>query len=564
MANAVTVVFGANSTQFQAELARMESRTLASSRRMSAIGGAGGHFGGAGIVRESMVLLREASRGNFTRMAGSLSILIGYLNGAAGAAASAVLPARLLANAYESAALKANVAAMAAMKKAEASAAAAEAEGFEIDATLAAADADAARAAQANATALALGRKAEAAAADAVAAEADAGAVAAGVGAMTVASSIIGGLVATAVLWHTRIGMLASRMAGLKAPDFTIEPIARQNHAINEASEAQRKINDEVQTTIEKYNSAASAAERLAKQTERQFGHAKKMAELAKETELAQLGRNATPEQKMAVEKKYSDKELELQHQQDQQEIANLIDERTNLTTEGTAAKRQADSIKVSSAAEDHQTLSRDKGKAEYAEKFLKTREEDPSLWEKVKNQFAAGLNSGARDAIKAAGDLNAKTAHEWIAQYKKTVQTIADNEEIRKRQEALNKKAGESLSKAAQIGAELPERQATFSKAEADAKTEADARLNLEKAQAANKGENAKGYSLNSQQRLGAYAATAPVLFNILSSVNKVVTNTQPRPAPSNPPPGPKMPQLGTKPKSVVHHSDGWTDFNY
>jgi hypothetical protein len=543
--NAVNVVFGANSQSFQAELRKMESATIASSRRLNALGGGGGHGAHGGIIRESAVLIREASRGNFTRMMGSLSILIQYLNGAAGAAARAVIPARMLSDAYAEASLRANAAATAAMRKAEASAAAAEAEGFQIDATLAAADADAVEAQAANATALALARKADAALADAVAQEADAEATTASVGAMTVATGIIGGLVATAVLWHTRISMLASRLGGLKAPDFDVQPLARQAHSINEGTEAQKRINDEVQTTIEKYNSAASAAERFSKSIERQAGHAKRMLEIAKETELAQLGKNATPEQKLAVEKKYSDAALANQKAQDQAELDNMNREQYNLVSEARAAKQQADAIKVPSAAEDKQTEARSKGKAEFAQKYLETQSKDPSLWAKTKDQFAAGFNPGTRAAIAEAGKMRAETAHAWIEEYRQTVQTIADNEEIRKRQESLNKRAGESLSKAAQISLELPDKQREFAATEKDAGDESAAKLREEKAKALEDAHPEKGYGLNQQQRIGAYAATTPIMEQQLAVLRSIDSKTSP-PASRMQPPTARPPSLG------------------
>jgi len=400
----------------------------------------------------------------------------------------------------------------------------------------AAADADAVEAASANATALALARKAESALADAAAQEADAEAVVASVGAMGTATTIIGGLVATAVLWHTRISMLASRLGGLQAPDFNVEPLARQAHAFSEASESQKKIVDEVQAVIEKYNSATSAAERFSKSIERQAAHAKRMLEIAKETELAQLGKNATPEQKFAVEKKYSDAALANQKAQDQAELDNMNREQYNLVNEARAAKQSADSIKVPSAAEDKQTEARAKGKAEYAQKFLETSSKDPSMWESVKNQFAAGFNPGTRSAIAEAGKMRAETAREWIAEYKQTVQTIADNEEIRKRQESLNKRAGESLSKAAQIGLELPDKQKEFAASEKDSADESAAKLAEEKTKALSEAHPERGYGLNQQQRVGAYAATPPEMKEAvkhLASIDSKITNDPGRMAP-------------------------------
>ena len=120
MSSAVNVIFGADSKQFQTELAKMESRTLAYSRRMSAAGVSGHLTGSAGIIRESSVVAREIAAGRGSgRILGSLAILVQYLNSAAGAAANGILPARTLADAYAEAAEKANFAAVAAMRKAE-------------------------------------------------------------------------------------------------------------------------------------------------------------------------------------------------------------------------------------------------------------------------------------------------------------------------------------------------------------------------------------------------------------------------------------------------------------
>ena len=64
MASAVTVIFGANSTQFQAELARMQVLAGAAGRRIGgSMSGAGGFTGQTGIVRESTVIGREIAMG---------------------------------------------------------------------------------------------------------------------------------------------------------------------------------------------------------------------------------------------------------------------------------------------------------------------------------------------------------------------------------------------------------------------------------------------------------------------------------------------------------------------
>jgi hypothetical protein len=60
-----------------------------------------------------------------------------------------------------------------------------------------------------------------------------------------------------------------------------------------------------------------------------------------------------------------------------------------------------------------------------------------------------------------------------------------------------------------------------------------------------------AKGYgNLNSQQRIGSYAATAPVLLQQLNALRVIQHNTAPTHPPSNHPPGPRQPQLSPQPK--------------
>jgi hypothetical protein len=63
--------------------------------------------------------------------------------------------------------------------------------------------------------------------------------------------------------------------------------------------------------------------------------------------------------------------------------------------------------------------------------------------------------------------------------------------------------------------------------------------------------GGDAKGYSLNSQQKIGAYAATAPILLQQLNELRGIKANTTPHNPPSNHPPGERKPQLGTSPHS-------------
>ena len=129
MATAVTVAFGANSLQFQAELRRMESMAAASGRRMAS-GGHGHMAGGTGMIRETAVIGREIAMGRgMGRILGSLTLLAQYVNTSTRNAQKGSSAARDLADAYGQVAYKARMASIAAMKKAEASAAAAKIDG---------------------------------------------------------------------------------------------------------------------------------------------------------------------------------------------------------------------------------------------------------------------------------------------------------------------------------------------------------------------------------------------------------------------------------------------------
>ena len=78
MATAITAIFGANSTQFQAELAKMQTMAIASASRIRSATAGGGHgaVGMTGMVRETTVIGREIAMGRgMGRILGSLTLL---------------------------------------------------------------------------------------------------------------------------------------------------------------------------------------------------------------------------------------------------------------------------------------------------------------------------------------------------------------------------------------------------------------------------------------------------------------------------------------------------------
>jgi hypothetical protein len=82
MASAVKAIFSADSTQFQSELRRMEAGTRSSFRGVGEAADSAAHsirFNLNGASREMLVVLRELGRGNWTRVPGSVSLILQYL-----------------------------------------------------------------------------------------------------------------------------------------------------------------------------------------------------------------------------------------------------------------------------------------------------------------------------------------------------------------------------------------------------------------------------------------------------------------------------------------------------
>jgi hypothetical protein len=139
----LTVVISGTSQPLQRELRlveRMAKETGANIQR-GLEGGAGGGAR-AGAMRETLVLMREISRGNWSRVPGSLTILLDRLGLLKFVVKENVSAAQLLADAHQKESQAAALAALASTRKAAASQAALYAESGETEANLAAAVSD--------------------------------------------------------------------------------------------------------------------------------------------------------------------------------------------------------------------------------------------------------------------------------------------------------------------------------------------------------------------------------------------------------------------------------------
>src|ERR1051326_2493432 len=285
---------------------------------------------------------------------------------------------------------------------------------------------------------------------------------------------------------------LVERLSGLKIPEINPEYIAKHLQKINQAAEAQKEINREVKKTEELYDSAAKTAERFGDVIKEGFDHQRKMNQYAEEKEMA-LARSE--QQRRAIREKYADIELALNTRQRNEDVRK---------------KKQGDAISVNSKEHDQQLLEQKKKMAEEGQKYLDELN-SKGMTGKAKDALVRGFNkvalsgvSGA-DLDKAEAD-NKAEAYRRIQAFKDQVDSNAGNDELRKRKEELYKGAGESASKAAELGKAIPDLIRMYNLKGHDDALEAQAKLDAE---------NAKGLKhsvarpdVNALQKIGAYAA--------------------------------------------------------
>lgn len=540
MSNAVTAIFGANSTQFQSELNKMESLTAATGKRMSSSMGSSGHVAGlTGLIRETSVIVREIAMGRgIGRILGSFTLLIQYLNTFVGQTKQGVSAARELSNAYTQLAYKTQVQANMLKLKAMASEEAAFMEGLDNEATLAAATADAEAAKEAQIAATANLNKAKAAQ---MAADAEVEAAAAGAGILIPVAATA----AIALVVYERIWGIKKAFESISGPiadigDTYIPKVLRHTATL---SNLQRDVRLEVEKTIDAYNSAAQVAERQAAATQKEFEHKKKMLEIQKEIALSSA---TTPQQKAAVEAEFDKKEIDLDKSKNAKIYNDKLNEKIELEKEANALENQfkeggkfGKGSGMSTEEEDRKTLEQLTKKYEESKK---NEEEKGVLHEAEKNAALMGANSPAgAQALKKAFDEAELRALADLASKKKAMQDQMDKNLEKDRQRKEAKEAEEKLKQArtgaVKIGEELKNLAETQSVEIQNKTQESKGKESARNAEI----ENAKissGMSLNAQQKIGAYAAAPPDMKIQTDLLRQVAMNTAAfRPSPNAPP---------------------------
>lgn len=572
MASAVTVIFGANSTQFQAELARMQAMTLASSRKMSD-GTFGGHVRGMStLIREGVTIPREVLEGRgMGRIIASMSIFVSALASVAHGSQQAASYTSQLADGYERLALQANLAATAALKKAEATAADAYAEGLEDEATIAAAEADAVKAKTAQAAAVAAQEKAIAARKAATAEEMEAVAAGEATAASLPLLAIFLVIIAVAAILYGSYKIVSGILHTLSDEKIKAAEQARKlSLTFEEEAAVLEKLSEAADKTADAIRKMSAAHDEYAKRVDEAvdgqknlYEHTKKLADLKKDGDLTSVDiaeKKGTITHEQAVKQKA---EIEKKANSDAAaaKTDELLKERDMLSDA---------SVKADAFAKKKQTAAQSAADALDTSPEGKANALELAALEKREKQIRKDADEAADAAVKLPEGPEKDLANSKAD----TLNTVADIAAMNTKAQRAKMKPDELAAADAMTAAtEATSNSKSISEKHAKAVTEwanqvknspselAAENKNIDlKAQdelLGNKDKDARGYDLNSQQKIGAYAATAPILLQQLNELRGIKANTAPHSPPNNHPPGERKPQLGTKPQRHQHGID-------
>lgn len=458
----LSVTLNGNVAPLLTTLKVAESASIASAKRIEAATTTGTGHAKAGVISESLVLLREASRGNFSRMAGSVTILaqrLGILNAMFKDSATV---ATITAGAYEKVALESSLAEVAALRKAQASDVAFTADLNESAASLEQAVADEAAAGAATAHANAMRAKAVAAGEAAAAQSAEAVSTGGGSAGGGVMLPVLAAVLVVAATLYERIWGIKSMSKSLsgETPEITDTYIPLLKRHLSDVKNEQREITDEIRKTTDAYMGAAAQAERISKATKEHYDFQKRMNQLSNVPEAIK-----------------SANEVKIDAEQRNTELANKINEATSLENEARTAQAKADAIKVTTKEEDQETAKQLDKNAADAEKLLSNSSKLDEFKRQAATQLAGDPDETAQKMV-AAEEAGRAAAQQRIKEADKFKDKEAANDELRKVRESLVQEAVRAAGAAAAAQLAIPDLRKANAQADADEKKEAQAKL--------------------------------------------------------------------------------------
>lgn len=531
MPNALTFVIGADSTPFATEMRKMNAIANNSARSIANSFASGHGAGMSGLLREAITIPREIIEGRgIGRILGSTSLLIQYMGNLASGTktATAALEARALMLART-----AELESLLGQKELAMAKAISEVKDIDLASTQA-------EVAALNKSALARLSNAEAATLERTAIEKDiaikqaevALAPKAGLGLFGVTVGVVLAVAAAFAAAYFAAKKYREMQEGIQYKDFNPQYIPKLEQSSSRIANFWRDIGRSIASVDDKYKSAAESAKRLADATEVAAQHQKTMDELAKETELAKA---KTPEEKYAVEEKYSKLAQKRMHDAHDLAVKNREKEISELGKESNAKTREWRQLLngVASEGRDRADVDLAKQKMETSAKAAEELEKEGwthKAWDvvaaKYANPFGSWLDAGMDAVAIHAGIL--KSVKDDKAAYQNTVDAAGANADKRQQAEKLKKEI-EAIKERAEILRKSGHNEdAKAYRAEAAFKQEELARLNLVKTrQDEHVGRGGAHESLNSLQRVGLGGRVASIAVDHLHAAQQTARHT-------------------------------------
>jgi len=370
----------------------------------------------------------------------------------------------------------------------------------------------------------------------------------------------IGAIVAAWFIFEHRVKALTAALTQIEMPDL----VPRDPGRLTAWEIGWRRIQEAIRDATDEANSANAAFEKMKALMDQQHGTQKRLLDIQKESAMEAAGND--PVARARVRAEFAKREHDQEAAQQQDNLRLIREHAEALRDEEAAKKAQADAIKVSTEEDERSTLEdlKARAKAGTEKKRGSKGEELASDLEEAQatiDKFATRVKRDAfGNVISGVGSLSGdeqaalSAAQDKVAQHQRAEKELEDYERTKKDRDDLREKQRKLYEEAAAAGAGSQKAKADYAAAaQLQKKILADddqiraAEGAQEAAKDVARGESGRGFSLNAQQRIGAYATTPPDMKIQTELLRQIVSNTKPQAhAPANAPVPTRNPQIG------------------
>jgi hypothetical protein len=381
----------------------------------------------------------------------------------------------------------------------------------------------------------------------------------------------IGGIVASFFIFYHRVKSLTEALRTTLESTFNPDHIARYLQKVEILNELQKDVAETARQVKEAHDGVESSLDRQLDLTKDNISYQQQLLEIQKQNELAQA---RTPFEREQIEKRYSEKSIKLKKEERDAEVKKMQDEVRQLGgPNGEIAKTNAEIKRLTegdfvSAPRDEQILKQRQEASAAYDDYRKqlvpgardsrefSMDKDRKIidaFNKKKSKYNKLVDENSLDAslfmITDTDRAKADAARQRLSNSTTTQQSLnawTDAKGDRDRARARVKELEDKVKAEEKRLAELGPRGGGVIEDAIKRNLEKDKQdLALEKARLArtdNPGAHERGYGLNAQQRLGAYAATPFDFRKMENAAVETARNTgalahPPRPAPGKQP---------------------------